>query len=238
MVTSDGGAKVLGNTVSSDIAFLNPFGADPKLTQIHDRISQYTMLPPDHGQELAVRAAAEVFGRAGRRLRSLSQPGCIRCAQVLHYMAGQYFGAHLDAHSLPGRLTSRRIGTFFMYLSDVEGGGETLFPLGLPLDGADPDVVPASCAGYEKKSERQGSEIDDYLDGSEHPDLHPEPSDLERRGIVVRPKKGSALLWWNVSLRGARCSGADRTPVPVTHALKRTALWVLRRSIAPMAKWT
>jgi hypothetical protein len=34
------------------------------------------------------------------------------CDQVLHYNPGEYFGAHLDAHALPGRLTSVSLEQF------------------------------------------------------------------------------------------------------------------------------
>jgi len=50
--------------------------------------------------------------------------------QVLRYQPGQYYRFHhdfiLDHNSLP---IGPRVYTFFMYLSDVEKGGETSFPL-------------------------------------------------------------------------------------------------------------
>jgi hypothetical protein len=50
--------------------------------------------------------------------------------QVLRYEIGQKYNAHHDASSQQTRLScGTRILTFFLYLSDVEEGGETAFPL-------------------------------------------------------------------------------------------------------------
>lgn len=59
--------------------------------------------------------------------------------QVLRYMPGQYYRPHHDMSSADNKLAcGPRIYTFFLYLSDVEEGGETEFPLlrdatGVPL---------------------------------------------------------------------------------------------------------
>lgn len=50
--------------------------------------------------------------------------------QVLKYQKGQFYKEHYDAtQRQAGSLTGPRIMTFFFYLSDVEKGGETYFPL-------------------------------------------------------------------------------------------------------------
>ena len=49
--------------------------------------------------------------------------------QVLKYELGQKYVAHHDASAAQARLScGPRILTFFLYLSDVEEGGETAFP--------------------------------------------------------------------------------------------------------------
>lgn len=49
--------------------------------------------------------------------------------QVLRYMPGQYYRPHHDMSSADNKLAcGPRIYTFFLYLSDVEEGGETEFP--------------------------------------------------------------------------------------------------------------
>ena len=46
---------------------------------------------------------------------------------------------------------------------------------------------------------RQGDDVNHYFDGSE---LYPAPAHPERRGLIVRPRRGTALLWWNLDPGG------------------------------------
>ena len=92
---------------------------------------------------------------------------------VLHYSPGEYFRAHLDVHAKHGRHTSSRIATAFLYLSDVEAGGETYFPVAKRADGGR-DPPPKTCEAFIGKdvdpdsptaqSEEAASR---YYDGSE-----------------------------------------------------------------------
>ena len=47
--------------------------------------------------------------------------------QVLRYEAGQFYKAHHDQNAHPRSPWGPRVFTFFMYLSDVDEGGETTF---------------------------------------------------------------------------------------------------------------
>lgn len=70
-------------------------------TRLHKRMSQVMGIPPENSEDL----------------------------QVLKYEVGQFYGVHHDY--IPHQKTRQcgpRILTFFMYLSDVEGGGGTNFP--------------------------------------------------------------------------------------------------------------
>ena len=97
-----------------------------QIDRINDRISQLSFTPKDWGEPL----------------------------HVLHYDPGQYFRGHLDVHAKAGRRTSSRVATCFLYLSDVEAGGETHFPLARKAGGGR-DPVPKTCAGMEGKDATQ-----------------------------------------------------------------------------------
>ena len=58
---------------------------------------------------------------------------------MLHYDPGQYSRGHIDAHVKPGRRTSSRVATPFLYLSDNYTGGHAWFPLAKPIAGRDRD---------------------------------------------------------------------------------------------------
>ncbi len=97
---------------SSSAAFFY-FYEDPKITEIEERIARLTGIPVVHGEML----------------------------QVLHYDVSQEYVTHYDFFS-PDReggrhhlaLTGQRIITVLLYLNQVEGGGETIFPkLGLKI---------------------------------------------------------------------------------------------------------
>ncbi|KAG8660047.1 hypothetical protein MANES_02G110601v8 [Manihot esculenta] len=79
-----------------------PRGRDEKIREIEKRISDFTFIPVEHGEGL----------------------------QVLHYEVGQKYEPHFDYfkdefNTMNG---GQRIATLLMYLSDVEEGGETVFP--------------------------------------------------------------------------------------------------------------
>ncbi|RHN67067.1 putative procollagen-proline dioxygenase [Medicago truncatula] len=54
--------------------------------------------------------------------------------QVIHYGVGQKFVPHYDSRSNESFWNGGpRVATFLMYLSDVEEGGETVFPSAKPM---------------------------------------------------------------------------------------------------------
>jgi hypothetical protein len=105
VVTTDGGAEVLPNTVTSKIGYY-PEG-DQIVKRVNKRISDLSFIPIPWGEPL----------------------------HAIHYDPGQYFRGHLDVHAAPGRPTSSRVATCFIYMSDVESGGETYFPMAKKADG-------------------------------------------------------------------------------------------------------
>ncbi|KZV39593.1 putative prolyl 4-hydroxylase 3 [Dorcoceras hygrometricum] len=77
-------------------------GQDKIIRTIEKRIADYTFIPAEHGEGL----------------------------QVLHYEVGQKYEPHYDyfLDEFNTKNGGQRIATVLMYLSDVEDGGETIFP--------------------------------------------------------------------------------------------------------------
>lgn len=92
---------------TSEQCFLNR-GKFPLVTMLENRLARITMLPPYHGEDL----------------------------QVLKYGVGQKYDAHHDVGELDSKSGAQlaaegghRVATVLLYLTDVEEGGETHFPL-------------------------------------------------------------------------------------------------------------
>ncbi|KAL3641030.1 putative prolyl 4-hydroxylase 3 [Castilleja foliolosa] len=118
-------------------------GRDEVIIAIEKIIADYTFIPVEHGEQL----------------------------QVLHYEVGQKYEPHYDYFSDEFNVKNggQRIATVLMYLSDVEEGGETVFP-------------------HAKKGNISSSR-----------DLNIEMSECAKMGgISVKPKMGDALLFWSL----------------------------------------
>mmetsp|Transcript_63135 Transcript_63135/g.104974 ORF Transcript_63135/g.104974 Transcript_63135/m.104974 type:complete len:459 (+) Transcript_63135:120-1496(+) len=76
-------------------------GSDPVLQELRKRIANLTMVPENNAEHL----------------------------QVLRYEPGQFYRRHHDQNSPITSAWGPRLYTFFMYLNEVEEGGETNFPL-------------------------------------------------------------------------------------------------------------
>jgi prolyl 4-hydroxylase len=100
------GRNVVAGHRSSHGMFFR-LGEKPLIARIETRIAELTSLPVENGEGL----------------------------QLLHYEAGAESTPHVD-YLTAGNQTNRdsiarsgqRVGTLLMYLNDVEGGGETVFP--------------------------------------------------------------------------------------------------------------
>ncbi|CAI0461992.1 unnamed protein product [Linum tenue] len=77
-------------------------GRDKVVREIEKRIADFTFIPVEHGEGL----------------------------QILHYEVGQKYEPHFDyfMDDYNTKNGGQRIATILMYLSDVEEGGETVFP--------------------------------------------------------------------------------------------------------------
>lgn len=115
---------------------------DPIVAGIEDKIATWTFLPKENGEDI----------------------------QVLKYEHGQKYDPHFDYFTDAVNVAhgGHRIATVLMYLSDVEKGGETVFP------------------SAEEVSRHKTSKSNDDL------------SECAKKGIAVKPRKGDALLFFSL----------------------------------------
>lgn len=115
---------------------------DAIVAGIEDKIASWTFLPKENGEDI----------------------------QVLRYEHGQKYDPHFDyfADKVNIARGGHRVATVLMYLSDVEQGGETVFP------------------NAEEPPRHKSSHSKDDL------------SDCAKKGIAVKPRKGDALLFFSL----------------------------------------
>ncbi|KAF2295495.1 hypothetical protein GH714_033073 [Hevea brasiliensis] len=134
------------------------------LDAIEEKIARATMLP---------RANGEAFN-------------------VLRYEIGQKYNSHYDAFNPTeyGPQRSQRVASFLLYLSDVEEGGETTFPLENGMD-IDESYDFEKCIGLQVKP-RQG---DGLLFYSLFPNNTIDPTSLHGSCPVIKGEKWVATKW-------------------------------------------
>ncbi|XP_057542614.1 probable prolyl 4-hydroxylase 10 [Amaranthus tricolor] len=148
-----------------------PRGRDKIVRAIEQRIADFTFLPVEHGEGL----------------------------QVLHYEVGQKYEPHFD-YFLEEYSTAnggQRIATVLMYLSDVEEGGETVFP------SAKGNISDVPYWNELSKCGKEGLSVkpkmgDALLFWSMKPDASLDPSSLHGGCPVIRGDKWSATKWIRV----------------------------------------
>ncbi|KAL7117595.1 hypothetical protein ACP275_03G081100 [Erythranthe tilingii] len=146
-------------------------GHDTVIRDIEKRIADYSQIPLEHGEGI----------------------------QVLHYEVGQKYEPHYDYfldefHTKNG---DQRVATLLMYLSDVEEGGETVFPVAKGNF--------SSLPGWNEMSEcaKKGLSVkpkmgDALLFWSLKPDATLDPSSLHGACPVIRGNKWSATKWMHL----------------------------------------
>ncbi|XP_010030509.2 probable prolyl 4-hydroxylase 9 [Eucalyptus grandis] len=131
---------------------------------IEEKFARVTMIPREHG---------EAF-------------------DVLPYEIGQKYSSHCDAFDPAqyGPQKSQRVATFLLYLSDVEEGGETMFPFenGMNMDGT---YDFKKCVGLKVKP-RQG---DGLLFYSLLPNGTIDPTSIHGSCPVIKGEKWVAPKW-------------------------------------------
>ncbi|KAK6266943.1 hypothetical protein QUC31_017780 [Theobroma cacao] len=143
---------------------------DEVIADIEARIAAWTFLPVENGESM----------------------------QILHYEQGQKYEPHFDYfHDKANQeLGGHRIATVLMYLSDVESGGETVFPNSEGKLAQPKDDSWSACAknGYAVKP-RKG---DALLFFSLHPDATTDTNSLHGSCPVIKGEKWSATKWIHV----------------------------------------
>ncbi|KAF5455719.1 hypothetical protein F2P56_025267 [Juglans regia] len=146
-------------------------GRDKIIRDIEKRIADFSFIPAEHGEGL----------------------------QVLHYEVGQKYEPHFDyfLDEFNTKNGGQRIATVLMYLSDVEEGGETLFPAATKNFSSVPwwhELSECAKEGLSVKP-KMG---DALLFWSMRPDATLDPSSLHGSCPVIRGNKWSATKWMHV----------------------------------------
>ncbi|OAY76723.1 putative prolyl 4-hydroxylase 3 [Ananas comosus] len=146
-------------------------GQDKIIRNIEKRIADFTFIPVEHGEGL----------------------------QILHYEVGQKYESHYDyfLDEYNTKNGGQRIATLLMYLSDVEEGGETVFPSA--------KTNSSSLPYYNELSEcaKKGLSVkpkmgDALLFWSMRPDATLDPSSLHGGCPVIKGNKWSSTKWMRV----------------------------------------
>lgn len=146
-------------------------GKDPIVSAIEDKIATWTFLPKENGEDI----------------------------QILKYEYGQKYDPHYDYFVDKVNIArgGHRMATVLMYLSDVEKGGETVFP------------------SAEDSPRRKSSTKDDDL------------SECAKKGIAVKPRKGDALLFFSLHPSAVPDPSSLHAGCPVIHGEKWSATkWI------------
>jgi len=180
VVDDDGGNATVSEDRTSSGGWIRTRDEEDEVVRdIELRVAAWTMLPRNRGETI----------------------------QVMKYGPGEEYKAHHDFFydDVNVRDGGQRVATVLMYLSDVEEGGETVFPLGVPLG-----------REWSAKSKSGGKE-DDFKTACER----------ARRGdgdvLAVKPRRGDALLFYNAHLNGELDELSLHAGCPVVRGVKWTA---------------
>lgn len=146
--TSDRIVKVLSKIEQPYILhmenFLSEEECDALIQQSKDRLKPSTVIDPKTGEEKAATGRTskgmyftlgenELITKIENRIAEITEypRGNGEGLQVLNYGIGEEYKRHFDyfpSNKVDPAKGGQRVGTFLMYLNDVESGGETVFP--------------------------------------------------------------------------------------------------------------
>ncbi|XP_074349130.1 putative prolyl 4-hydroxylase 6 isoform X3 [Apium graveolens] len=166
---NDSGESIASDVRTSSGMFLMK-AQDEVVSGIESRIAAWTFLPVENGEAM----------------------------QVLHYEHGEKYEPHYDffRDKANQELGGHRVATVLMYLSNVERGGETVFPRS-EEDTKTKDDSMSDCAknGYSAVKPQKG---DALLFFSLHPDARTDSLSLHGSCPVIEGEKWSATKWIHV----------------------------------------
>ncbi|GMN28888.1 hypothetical protein TIFTF001_002204 [Ficus carica] len=147
-------------------------GRDKVIRTIEKRIADFTFIPVEHGEGL----------------------------QILHYEVGQKYEPHYDyfLDEFNTQNGGQRMATLLMYLTDVEEGGETVFPAAKGNISSVPwwnELSDCGKKGLSVKPKRG----DALLFWSMKPDSSLDPSSLHGGCPVIKGNKWSSTKWMRVN---------------------------------------
>ncbi|XP_028778662.1 probable prolyl 4-hydroxylase 7 [Neltuma alba] len=171
MVADNESGKSVASTVRTSSGMFLEYAQDDVVSRIEERIAAWTFLPKENGEPI----------------------------QILHYENGQKYEPHFDFFhdEVNQRMGGHRVATVLMYLSDVEKGGETIFPNSEAKSSQPKDENWSECAhrGYAVKPEKG----DALLFFSLHLDATTDLSSLHGSCPVIKGEKWSATKWIHVA---------------------------------------
>lgn len=170
MVADNESGKSIKSEVRTSSGMFLSKAQDEIVADIEGRIAAWTFLPAENGEAI----------------------------QILHYENGQKYEPHYDFfHDKANQeLGGHRVATVLMYLSNVEQGGETIFPNSEAKLSQAKDANTSECAkkGYAVKPMKG----DALLFFSLHPDATTDSNSLHGSCPVIEGEKWSATKWIHV----------------------------------------
>ncbi|KAL6135697.1 hypothetical protein ACLB2K_067923 [Fragaria x ananassa] len=170
MVADNESGKSIKSEVRTSSGMFLAKAQDEVVANIETKIAAWTFLPFENGEEM----------------------------QILHYENGQKYEPHYDYfHDKANQeLGGHRVATVLMYLSNVEKGGETVFPQAQVKTVEAKDEVLSDCAknGYSVKPFKG----DALLFFSLLPNATTDPNSLHGSCPVIEGEKWSATKWIHV----------------------------------------
>ncbi|QHO17095.1 probable prolyl 4-hydroxylase 6 isoform X1 [Arachis hypogaea] len=204
MVADNESGKSIESEVRTSSGMFLGKGQDEVVAAIEARIAAWTFLPIENGESI----------------------------QILHYENGQKYEPHFDYfHDKANQIMGgHRIATVLMYLSNVEKGGETIFPNAevkcsshlfllwpILMNTSSVSLSPLALTGFESNlpQAKESQPKDESWSKCAH------------KGYAVKPEKGDALLFFSLHLDATTDSRSLHGSCPVIEGEKWSATkWI------------